>query len=232
MNSDRRSALVYGFMTALMRLIVRVVIGPLMHVEGLENVPRTSGMLVVSNHVGTADPPLTGAYLPRDDVYFMAKSESFSGLFARLILIGYHAFPVVRGSADRTSLRLALRLIGEGHVVVMYPEGSRSWDGGLRRPHPGAGFLGRVARVPILPVAVWGTERVFPKAARWPRRSPLYLRFGPAFVLPDRDAAGRRVSSQRCADLMMQHVAELLPSRYRGIFDGTTDFEAVGPPAA
>jgi 1-acyl-sn-glycerol-3-phosphate acyltransferase len=222
--------LVYRFMTGLMRLLVRIVVGPAVDVEGLENLPLRGGLLVVSNHVGTIDPPLTGAYLPRLDVYFMAKSEYFQKRFSRLILIAYHAFPVIRNSADRASLRHALGLLRAGHVVVMYPEGSRSWDGRLRRPHPGAGFLGRLAGVPILPVAVWGTERVVPKGAKWPHRGPLHLRFGPVFWLGERDDQGRRLSSQRCADLMMQEIAPLLPSRYRGVFDGQTDFEAVAPP--
>jgi 1-acyl-sn-glycerol-3-phosphate acyltransferase len=226
------SPTVYRFMTWLMRLMVRTVIGPALEVTGLENVPTSGGLLVVSNHVATIDPPLTGAYMPRHDVYFMAKSESFRGFWARWILTGYHAFPVIRGTADRASLRRALGLLAGGHVVVMYPEGSRSWDGRLRRPHPGAGFLGRVADVRVLPVAVWGTENVLAKGSHWPRRSPVHLRYGPVFRLPRRDLDGTRPSSQRCADLMMEHVATLLPQRYRGIFDGVTDYEAVPPPAA
>jgi hypothetical protein len=64
-----------------------------------------------------------------------------------------------------------------------------------------------------------------------PRRSTVHLRFGPVFRLPDLEG-GRRLSSQQYADLMMQHVAALLPERYRGVFDGVSDFAAAPPPAA
>jgi 1-acyl-sn-glycerol-3-phosphate acyltransferase len=215
-----------------MRLVCGVVLDGLLTVEGLENVPRHGGLLVVSNHVGTIDPPLIGAYLPRHDVYFMAKSEYFEHRLGRIIITGYHAFPVVRGTADRTALRHALSLMAEGHVVVLYPEGHRSPDGVLQRPHPGAGFLARAAGVPILPVGIWGTERVLPIGSIRPRRAPVHLRFGRAVPLPAEDPDGPRRTNQQISDLLMQRIAEVLPASRRGIFGGTTDYRAVPPPAA
>jgi 1-acyl-sn-glycerol-3-phosphate acyltransferase len=226
------SPTVYRSMTWVMRFLVGIVIEPALHVQGMENVPSAGGLLVVSNHVGKIDPPLLGAYLPRLDVYYMAKSEFFTGFWARWILSGFHAFPVVRGTADRPSLRRSLRLLDAGHVVVLYPEGSRSPDGKLGRPRPGAGFLARVARVPVLPVGVWGTEKVLPRGSMRPHRSAVHVRVGPVFRLPERESDGSRPSSQRCADLMMEHVAAQLPEARRGVFDGHTDYEAVPPSAA
>ena len=222
----------YRSLTAAMRLVCGVVLDGLLTVEGLENVPRHGGLLVVSNHVGTIDPPLIGAYLPRHDVYFMAKSEYFEHRLGRIIITGYHAFPVVRGTADRTALRHALSLMAEGHVVVLYPEGHRSPDGRLQRALPGAGFLARAAGVPVLPVALWGTAGVLPIGARWPQRGPVHVRFGKAAPIPFADARGRRLSSQKIANLLMRRVAAVLPESRRGVFAGTGTDDPASPVAS
>jgi 1-acyl-sn-glycerol-3-phosphate acyltransferase len=222
----------YRWMTAVMRVLCRAILDDGVDVLGTENVPRSGGLLVVSNHVGTMDPPFTGAYLPRRDLYFMAKSEYFRTPLVRFFIVGYHAFPVIRGTADRAALRQALGLIHQGHAVLLYPEGHRSPDGRLQRPHPGAGFLARTAGVPVLPVGVWGSEHALPLGARWPRRAPVHLRFGRAAPLPQVDPAAPRASHQDVADLLMQRIAEVLPPSRRGIFDGATDFRSVPPPAA
>jgi 1-acyl-sn-glycerol-3-phosphate acyltransferase len=222
----------YRWMSTAVRLLCRMVLGDLIDIAGVENVPRSGGLLVVSNHVGTIDPPFTGAYLPRRDLYFMAKSDYFRTPAARFFTVGYHGFPVVRGTADRAALRQAMDLIRQGHAVLMYPEGHRSPDGRLQRPHPGAGFLARSAGVPVLPVGIWGTELALPLGSRWPRRAAVHLRFGHAAPIPAADPLVPRASHQEIADLLMHRIAEVLPECRRGVFDGTTDYRAVPPPAA
>ncbi|MGO8686232.1 MAG: lysophospholipid acyltransferase family protein [Candidatus Dormibacteria bacterium] len=222
----------YRWMTAVMRLLSRIVIGDLIDVTGVENVPPTGGLLVVSNHVGTIDPPFTGAHLPRRDLYFMAKSDYFRTRTVRFFIVGYHGFPVVRGTPDRAALRQALDLIGQGHAVLVYPEGHRSPDGSLQRPHPGAGFLARAAGVPVLPVGIWGSERVLPLGSHRPRRAPVHLRIGVPAPLPAPGRREPRGSHQAVADLLMQRIAEVLPPSRRGVFDGTADYRSVPPPAA
>jgi len=221
----------YRALTAVMRLLTKIVVGDLLVVEGRENIPRGGGLLVVGNHIATIDPPLVGSLIPRTDVYFMAKSEHFSHRSTRWVFSGYHAFPVLRGTADRRALGHALKLLDSGSAVVVYPEGSRSWDGRLRRPHAGAGFLARHAAVPIMPVAVWGTEHIMARGRNWPRRARVHVRFGQPFELPAASRGGR-ASNQKAADAMMQRVADLLPPRYRGVFDGSADLESAPPPAA
>ena len=222
----------YRWMTAVSRLVCHMVVGDLLDVSGTEKVPPRGGLLVVSNHVGSADPPISGAYMPRRDLYFMAKSDYFHSPLGRFFIVGYHGFPVVRGTADRAALRQAVGLMRQGHAVLVYPEGHRSPDGVLQRPHPGAGFLARTAGVPILPVGIWGTERALPLGSIRPRQAPIHLRFGRAAPLPPEDPDGPRRSNQEISDLLMERIAEVLPPSRRGIFDGTTDYRAVTPPPA
>ncbi|MFN2464502.1 MAG: lysophospholipid acyltransferase family protein [Candidatus Dormibacteria bacterium] len=201
------------------RTILRAIIGLFvpsshMRIEGAENVPASGGVLVVSNHIAGADPPLLGANFPRP-LHFMAKAEWFRNPFLRFLGHTYLCFPVVRHSADRSALRFTLELLKAGEAVCLYPEGTRSRDLVLHPPEAGAGFLARHAGVPILPVATWGGEDILPTGARFPRRkgTEVHLVYGTSFTLPEGE-----LDNQEAAEFMMSRVAELLPEAYRGYF--------------
>ena len=150
----------YFLLIRLARLLTLIFIGHRnFQLRGVANVPRTGSLLVVSNHVGTADPVLIGAWTPRP-VWFMAKSELFTRWLTRSVVTAYHAFPVIRHSPDRKALRRAIGLLRQGQAVVLFPEGHRSDDGRLHRAEPGAGFLARRSQVPLVPLAISGTQHV------------------------------------------------------------------------
>ncbi len=209
----------YAFLRGLMRVITRTWLAGIFRVEGREQVPRTGGLLVAANHSSTADPPMVPAFLPRGDTFSIAKSEYFRPGPARFLFEWYQAFPVVRHTADRKAIRRALEILGGGHVLVMYPEGTRVHDGKLRRPEPGAGFLALQSGVPVQPVALIGTDAVFPKGRLIPRRSPVRLRFGTPFRVARRRADGSRTDHQDASDAIMVRVAEMLPPEQRGEFE-------------
>jgi 1-acyl-sn-glycerol-3-phosphate acyltransferase len=149
----------------------------------------------------------------------MAKSESFQGpAWYRFLLRGYHAFPVVRHTADRAALRHSLDTLAAGHVLVMYPEGSRSPDARMARAFAGVGFIARHSGAPIVPAAIWGSEQVLPKGARLPRHAQVRIVYGAPFHLPERNPDGSRMTNQETADWMMSRLAELLPVEYRGVY--------------
>jgi 1-acyl-sn-glycerol-3-phosphate acyltransferase len=209
----------YATLRALMRLVVRVYLDGLFSMEGVVRVAREGGLLVCSNHASTVDPPLLPAVLPRSDTWSMAKSEYFARPgFSRWLFTHYHAFPVVRHSADRQALRRAQQILSAGQVLILYPEGTRVESGGLRRAEPGAGFLARTASVPVQPVGLVGTRECFPKGARWPRRVPVRVRFGVPFRIRKRRLDGRRVENQEAADSIMLAIADLLPESLRGAY--------------
>lgn len=223
--------MLYPVLRLVMRLLAFIFIFRTLHVEGLDKVPKTGPVLVVGNHIATLDPPLTGALVKRVDVYYMAKSEYFALRRQRWLFRAYNAFPVVRHHADRGALKQALQVLQRGHVLMMYPEGTRSRDLQMHRPYAGAGFLARKSRVPIVPVAVWGSENVLPTGASWPRHSHVHIRFGDPFLLPERNADGTPMSHQQSADYMMAKVAAMLPEKYRGVFAPGGDVSAASPPA-
>ena len=210
--------MIYAFLRGLMRVIVRTYLVGLFELSGLENVPRTGPLIICPNHQGTIDPPLVPAFVPRGDTWNMAKSEFFRSRILAFIYRKYHAFPVVRHSADRSALRRAFDLLKTGHALIMYPEGTRVESGGLAKAEPGAGFIAQKAACPVLPVALTGTRECLPKGAWWPRRVRVTLTFGKPFLVLHKRADGRRVSHEEASDAIMVAIAELLPPAERGAF--------------
>ncbi len=205
-------------MRLLMRAVTRGYLAGLFNVVGAELVPRQGPLIVCPNHSSTLDPPLVPAFVPRSDTWSMGKSEYFSGGFTELVFRAYHAFPVVRHTADRTALRRSFDVLKAGHALIMYPEGTRVESGVLALPEPGAGFIAQRAACPVVPVGLAGTRDCFPKGARWPRRRRVSITFGKPFVVAQKRPDGARVSHQEAAEAIMAAIAELLPPEQRGAF--------------
>ena len=213
----------YRFLTWIMRTLTRgLLLGGLFTLRGVELVPRTGPLLICPNHASTVDPPLVPAFTPRADVWSLAKSEYFRTRMAWLFR-WYQSFPVVRHSADRAAMKRSFDLLREGHALLIYPEGTRTPNGVLVTPEPGAGFIAQKSGCAVVPVALIGTRAVMPKGARIPRRARASMTFGKPFRVAAKRPDGTRVSHQDASDAIMVRIAELLPPEMRGEF---SDLEA------
>jgi 1-acyl-sn-glycerol-3-phosphate acyltransferase len=206
----------YSFLTRLARLLTRILLGSKFQLRGTANVPASGPVLIVSNHVGAVDPAIIGAWTPRP-VWFMAKAELFKGSWAWLMR-GYHAFPVVRHSPDRTALRRAFDLLKQGSAVVLFPEGHRSETARLLRAEPGAGFIARRSGAPLVPIAIRGSQNVLGRGTIIPRRAQVAMTFGEPFQLPERNRDGSPMDHQQSADYLMTKIAALLPLENQGAY--------------
>lgn len=219
--SPRRKLKTLIFKTARVFVVPTLRIAIRFRIEGLDNVPQVGPALVVANHLHNADPVLIIAAYTRP-VLFMAKKELFSVPVIRWFVRQSGAFPVDRGKPDRSALRHAERLLSEGMLVGIFPEGTRSVTGGLTAPHPGVALLALRARVPIVPTAIFGTE-VLPfngikgrvRGRGWPR---VTVRIGEPFEIATHDSPGRRRDLDVVAEEIMLAIARLLPPAYRGIY--------------
>ncbi|MDR2399160.1 MAG: 1-acyl-sn-glycerol-3-phosphate acyltransferase [Endomicrobium sp.] len=127
------------------------------HIEGVENIPKTGGAIIAPNHMSFFDPPLTGAAMKRP-LYFMAKKELFDVPIFGWTIRQTNAFPVKREVQDMSAMRHAFSLLEEGHLLLMFPEGTRSKDGNLGKARAGAGMVACNAQVPLIPVKIKNTN--------------------------------------------------------------------------
>jgi 1-acyl-sn-glycerol-3-phosphate acyltransferase len=209
---------IYAVFRIGVRLLAWVILGGRLRIDGMDDLPRSGAVLVIGNHVGTVEPTLTGVFIPRRDVYYLAKSELFRNRLLGWLFRKNHAFPVVRNTADRAALRSALAVLAGGHVLLVYPEGTRSWDGHvIGDVQAGAGFLARHSG---------GGDRAGRElglGARHPARfvdaeaADVQLRIGEPFHLPAHGKEGRPLSSREAAAIMMERVIALLPRERRPV---------------
>ena len=175
--------------------------------RGRENLPATGGYVLACNHLSSLDPwPLGLPLWPRRWLRFMAKSELYWWPL-RLVLNGAGAFKIRRGLGDRDAIETALQLARDGHVIAMFPEGTRRAKGLVKkhepRPRSGAARIALEARVPLIPAAVAGTDRLL-------RLGPLRIAYGPPIELDDlRTTDDLRSSSQEATERLMARIAEL-----------------------
>ncbi|TFE00424.1 1-acyl-sn-glycerol-3-phosphate acyltransferase [Jeotgalibacillus sp. R-1-5s-1] len=142
--------------------LVKSVLTPLYRIRiiGKEHIPEEGGVLICANHIDVLDPPVVGITATRP-VSFMAKEELFHAPVLKNILPGLHAFPVKRGMGDREALRRGLNQLKEGHVVGLFPEGTRSKDGQLGQGLAGAGFFALRSDAAVVPCAIIGPYKPF-----------------------------------------------------------------------
>jgi 1-acyl-sn-glycerol-3-phosphate acyltransferase len=204
------------------RAIVRPLIG--LEVHGIEHVPPEGPVIVVCNHLSNADPPLISIVFPRP-LFFMGKSELFRNPLLGALVRLFGGFPVQRGTADRAAIKHALLVLRQGQAMGIFPEGGRSRTAAMVPGYPGVGLIALQARVPILPVAITGTE-YFPVNGDSPPRRPkgvprrVTVTFGKPFFVPER-VDDRRVTPEEATRLLMVRVAEILPEQYRGVYSSS-----------
>lgn len=172
---------------------------------GVENVPKDGPVLLAPNHFSQMDHFFVGVYLRRR-VRFMAKSQLFGPPVLTYIYSHGGVFPVRRGHKDEEAFKTVFTLLDQGEMVLIYAEGGRSRTGELGEVKPGVGRIALESGVPVVPVAIHGSESV----RRWKRfRFPkVTVRFGEPISFPVEEAPSRERQLEAAAELF-QPVREM-----------------------
>lgn len=146
-------------------------------VIGSENIPSKGGVLFMMNHASYLDPIFIGAAVKRN-LHYMARSSLFKPGIIRWFLLNMNAFPVNLGAPDRSAIKHALKLLQEGKALLIFPEGTRSFDGTLGKAQDGVGFIAYRTNAPIIPVFLDGTFRALPRGAKMIKTAKISIIFG------------------------------------------------------
>ena len=178
----------YNFVWTLMHVIYAVFHPP--KVYGRENLPAEGGCVLCINHFSNHDPLYVASCLPRRRrLYFLAKKELFDNKFLCPIVTWLGAIPVDRGHADIAAVRSSLKLLKEGGVLAIFPQGTRSRDNTPTPMLNGASMIAMRGGVPVIPCYVDGPYRLFRRTA---------VRFGPAL---DLSGFGKRCDSATLTEI-------------------------------
>ncbi|MFD4294038.1 lysophospholipid acyltransferase family protein [Rhodococcus sp. NPDC058505] len=208
-----------------------VLLGPILialgrpRIEGAEHLPQTGPAILASNHQAVMDSFYLPLRAPRR-ITFLAKSEYFTGTglkgrFQRWFFTAAGQVPIDRTGADAAADALAagLRVLGDGRLLGIYPEGTRSPDGRLYKGKTGMARLALAAGVPVIPVAMIGTDTLNPIGSRWPRPTKIVIRIGePIDFTRFHGMAGNRFVERAVTDEVMYKLMKLSGQEYVDVY--------------
>ena len=212
-------------------LMKNVIAGPLLKgifrpwITGADNIPQHGAVILASNHLSFVDSVFLPICIDRDMV-FLAKSEYFTtkglkGWATKWFMKGTGMLPIDRsgGKASEASLNTGLRVLAEGRVLGIYPEGTRSPDGKLYRGRTGIARMVLESGVPVVPVAMIDTEKVMPIGAKWPKlRRPGIIIGKPLDFSRFQGMEGDRFILRSVTDEIIYELAGLSGQQYEDVY--------------
>jgi len=220
-NDAYQIPLRFRIMRPLLKRLFRGIFRRLGRVKivGKENIPYGKSYVVAMNHVSIFDPPFVAAFWP-EELEIIGAEDVFAKPGQGQLLKLYGVIPVHRGDYDRALLTRIIHIIKSGFPLLIAPEGGRSHVTAMRRAKPGVAYIIERTNVLVLPVGLIGTTGDYWQRARRGEKPLLEMRIGKPVHLPEITSKGteRHEARQRNADLVMSHLAGLLPEEYRGVY--------------
>jgi len=190
---------------------------------GLENVPLSGGVILASNHQCYLDPPI-GTCMIRRQCNYLARSTLFRFAPFRWLIIKLGAVPLERGESDAAGLRRAVDMLKGGHLLMLFPEGTRTRDGALGRVQSGVAVIAMRSGVPVVPTFIHGAYDAWPRTKKLPRPRRVGVLYGEPIATPaeSEDRRGhkeqvRKLTSeiQAALELLQRRAFEVMPLKGR-----------------
>ena len=188
--NDFASKLFYSFVKNVFKLFFKIY--NRLEVYGIDNIPRGMQVIAAANHASYVDPPLIGGVFP-GRLRFLAKESLFRVPLLGFFIRSLGVIPVKREDGQKAGavMKNLLALLDSGESVILFPEGTRSSDGRLKPLEAGVAYLSVKTGIPVLPIYIAGSFKVWPKGKKFPRPSKLSLRTAPP-IYPDTALTGER----------------------------------------
>lgn len=218
-----RSGYLYWVCKALLTLPMTLYFRP--RILGIEHVPKSGPVILACNHVSYLDWMFLPLVVRWRRISFLAKHEYFvepglRGRWKRYFFTATGQVPVLRGgaSAGDAALNTAVRLLREGRIVGIFPEGTRTRDGRLYRGRTGLARMASATNAPVIPCATIGVFELAPPGARFPRPGRVTVRFGPPMDWPsdEGEPPSREVLRER-TDQLIAVIQSLSGQEYAGV---------------
>ena len=161
----------YSIMRIFCRCLFKIVFRT--RVIGLENVPNEGALILAANHLSNWDPPFLATFLDRE-VSYMAKEELFKNPIFAFIIKNLNVFPVKRGTADKTAIKHAVKILKDDLCLGIFPEGTRSKTGEVGKAETGVGLITAMTKAPVLPAAIINTNKIFSRETFFPQLAVVY----------------------------------------------------------
>ncbi len=217
MNETKRKTLFLKGLRLFSLIILKIIAK--VEIEGFDNVPKTGGAIVVTNHIGRLDAILGIVLADRDDIILMVAEKYQKNRFWRFIVKNLDALWLNRHETDFGTLRIVQKRLKAGELLGMAPEGTRSQTESLNEGKMGAVYLADKAQVPIIPIGLTGTEDRLVKARlKKLRRIHVHAKIGDPIYFPKIKRETRDEELQQNTDEIMCQIAALLPASYRGVY--------------
>ena len=190
--------MIYWITCFFLRLLYRALFRYKVH--GIENLPKSGSFIMAPNHVSFLDPPAAGISVPRK-MNYLGKKELFSNRYFGWYMRKIRIIPMDRDDIGYGCIKEVIRKIKEGIPIVIFPEGTRGDGISFLEPEPGVAYFALKFDLSVVPTYVKGTEKAFPKNARFIRLKPISVFYGKPkkYEMPDgvdKDKAYKEISHE------------------------------------
>ncbi len=196
---------------------IKAILSTFIKVDDREvaRIPMQGPLILATNHINSWDAPVGFSHLHPRPVTAFVKVETWDNFFLRFLFNAWDAIPIKRGEVDFEAFRMAEEALKQKKIIIVAPEGTRSYHGRLNQGYPGIVMLAQRTGAPILPVVFYGNENLKLKFAR---RTNMVIKVGQPFKIDTQGTALSRDVRTQITDEIMYEIAGILPEQNRGVY--------------